>query len=218
MAHINFVMQSIRTTLRRKPAPQGSTPRVLARRRCRTAAAWLAYFRRNAARCRPIPWEMGAQVTAEELTAVVCSLQAWQLGETSDGRHLLAAAARYATRIGDPAYHTAVELFVREEQRHGDLLGRFLDLAGPGRHRHRLGRYLVPRRPLFHHRHGSVDHARGHGRDAGHDLLQRHSLCHGVARASGDLCRSWPTKGRTSSFSVSGWPSCFALGRGLAFG
>src|SRR5262249_57391037 len=80
-----------------------------------------------------IPWERGAEVTPAELAAIARSLQGWQLGETSDGRHLRAAAARYAERVGEPDYLAAVELFIREEQRHGETLGRFLDLAGGGR-------------------------------------------------------------------------------------
>jgi hypothetical protein len=72
-------------------------------------------------------------VTAAELAPIARSLQAWQLGETSDGRHLRDAAARYAEQMDDPEYPPVVELFIREEQRHGELLGRFLDLAGPGR-------------------------------------------------------------------------------------
>jgi hypothetical protein len=98
-----------------------------------TTAEWLVYFRDNAARLRPIPWQAGAEATAEELTSIARSSQAWQLGETSDGRHLRAAAARYAERAGDPDYLPAIDLFIREEQRHGELLGRFLDLAGVGR-------------------------------------------------------------------------------------
>jgi hypothetical protein len=101
--------------------------------RPRTTAEWIAYFRANAARCRSIPWERGAEVTPAQMAAIARSLQAWQLGETSDGRHLRAAAARYADRVGDPDYVRAVELFIGEEQRHGELLGRFLDLAGAGR-------------------------------------------------------------------------------------
>ena len=72
-------------------------------------------------------------MTPAELDAIARSLQAWQLGETSDGNHLRAVAARYAARVGDPDYPSAVELFIREEQRHGELLGRFLDRAGVGR-------------------------------------------------------------------------------------
>ncbi|MGW5441394.1 ferritin-like domain-containing protein [Nocardia asteroides] len=61
------------------------------------------------------------------------SLQAWQLGETSDGRHLAASADRFATATGDPAYRDVIDLFIREEQRHGALLGRVLDDAGIAR-------------------------------------------------------------------------------------
>jgi hypothetical protein len=101
--------------------------------RALTSTEWLDYFRANANQPRPIPWNQGADVTDAELTAIARSLQAWQLGETSDGAHLRAAAARYAAQVGDRDYPRAVELFIREEQRHGEMLGRFLDLAGVGR-------------------------------------------------------------------------------------
>lgn len=98
-----------------------------------STATWLRYFRANAARSRPIPWQRGSGATADELAAIASSLQAWQLGESSEGGHLRGAARRYAERIGDPAYLAVVELFIREEQRHGALLGQFLDRAGVGR-------------------------------------------------------------------------------------
>lgn len=101
--------------------------------RVTTSAEWRAYFEANLARTPDVPWDRGAGVTATEIAAIGRSLQAWQLGETSDGRHLRAAAARYAERIDDPDYPAAVELFIREEQGHGEMLGRFLDLAGVGR-------------------------------------------------------------------------------------
>jgi len=72
-------------------------------------------------------------VTGTELAAIARSLQAWQLGESSDGCHLRAAAARYAEQVNDPDYAVAIDRFIREEQRHGALLGQFLDLAGVGR-------------------------------------------------------------------------------------
>ncbi|MFD3594235.1 ferritin-like domain-containing protein [Nocardia sp. NPDC058640] len=100
-------------------------------RRVRTTQEWLAYFQQNAVRHRPIPWQstdMGA--SPAEMAPIRRSLQAWQLGETSDGRHLAASAARYAATIGDPAYRDVIDLFIWEEQRHGALLGRILDDAG----------------------------------------------------------------------------------------
>jgi len=91
---------------------------------------WLEYFQRNAADEPAVPWELGACITQAELAAIGHSLQAWQLGETSDGRHLRAVARRHAEAIGDPDFPATVDLFIGEEQRHGEMLGRFLDLAG----------------------------------------------------------------------------------------
>jgi hypothetical protein len=116
--------------MRNKRSDQPASP---ARPYILTSSEWLSYCQANLAMCRPIPWERGAEVTPNELVAITRSLRGWQLGETSDGRHLRAAAARYARQIGDPEYLAAVELFIHEEQRHGELLGRFLDLAGVGR-------------------------------------------------------------------------------------
>src|SRR5262249_51142578 len=84
-------------------------PRGGAAPRAGTGGEWLAHFRAGAARQRPVPWEAGAGVGPGELACVAASLQAWQLGETSDGRHLRAAAARHAGRVGDPDYLAAVD-------------------------------------------------------------------------------------------------------------
>jgi hypothetical protein len=98
--------------------------------RARTGTEWLTYFRVNAARRSAVPRETGPGATPAELAAVTASLRGWQLGETSDGNHLRAVAARYAGAIGDADYFRAVEMFIREEQRHGELLGKFLDSVG----------------------------------------------------------------------------------------
>ncbi len=93
---------------------------------------WIDYFRQNLQKKR-IDWSIAPRLTATERAAVITSLQAWQLGETSDGAHLLAAARMYADGIGDRYYCEAVQLFIREEQKHGNNLGRYLDLVGEKR-------------------------------------------------------------------------------------
>lgn len=95
-----------------------------------TSAQWHEHYLKNAGSLLEVPWERGAGITADEKRAVGKSLSAWQLGETSDGRHLLKAAGRYAEEQDDPFFLEAVRLFIQEEQRHGADLGRFLDLAG----------------------------------------------------------------------------------------
>lgn len=95
-----------------------------------SSAEWVAYFRHNAANLLALPWDDGPGATAPELEPVLASLRAWQLGETSDGRQLTASAEAYAVETGDPDFVDAIKLFIAEEQRHGETLGRFLDLAG----------------------------------------------------------------------------------------
>lgn len=111
---------------------------------------WADYFRRNAKQQRVINWEIGAGISKQELE-IATSLKGWQLGETSDGSHLMAAARNYAARVGDPDFVGVIHLFILEEQRHGFNLGRFLDLAGIERARSdwgdtlfRMVRYSIP--------------------------------------------------------------------------
>lgn len=104
-----------------------------------TSAEWVAYFRANRDNLLNVPWETGAGVTPEELAEIVGSLRAWQLGETSDGSRLLRTAEKHAAKIGDPGFVDAIRLFIAEEQRHGEELGKFLDAAGVPRAKHNLG-------------------------------------------------------------------------------
>lgn len=116
-----------------------------------TSAEWVEYFSANRAAWDAIPWDADPGVTRDEIAPILRSIQAWQLGETSDGRHLRAAAQRYSDATGDADFTVAVEYFIYEEQTHGEALGRFLDAIGAPRiHRNwgdtlfRLVRYALP--------------------------------------------------------------------------
>jgi hypothetical protein len=96
------------------------------------SAHWVMHFSRNL-KIERVNWETAPQLTNIEKQNILKSLQAWQLGETSDGQHLLAAARKYADKSNDLIYPLAVELFIREEQKHGNHLGQYLDLIGEKR-------------------------------------------------------------------------------------
>lgn len=93
-------------------------------------ALWVRYFTFNAGAGREIPWRVGADLGDEEARVVVPSLQEFQIGESSDGRRLLRAAARWAGRAGDTSLVEAMSLFVAEERRHASELERFLRVNG----------------------------------------------------------------------------------------
>jgi hypothetical protein len=111
-------------------------------RQITSSAQWIAHFASNAARQREVPWHLGADASDEELALISSSLRGWQLGETSDGSHLLSAARNYAHTTGDDEFIQAAQLFIAEEQRHGANLGRFLDLAGIARAKFDWGDWL----------------------------------------------------------------------------
>lgn len=90
---------------------------------------WLGHFKASATQQR-IDWETPPDVLYEEIKTITTSMQAWQLGETLDDRRLIAASARYAGQINDPVYTEVIKLFIKEEQRHGENLGRYLDAIG----------------------------------------------------------------------------------------
>lgn len=99
---------------------------------------WARFFRYNATQHR-VNWDLAPSITPSETRTILRHLQAWQLGETSDGRHLLHAALLHARKTGDLHFTEAVRLFIKEEQKHGENLGRYLDRIGEPRIRHNWG-------------------------------------------------------------------------------
>lgn len=96
----------------------------------RDSAQWLEYFRTNNAELLAIPWDAGEELSGADKQAIAASVQIFQLGERSEGKHLSKSAKRYAQRTGDQAYYEAMVLFIKEEQRHARDLGRFMELNG----------------------------------------------------------------------------------------
>ena len=87
--------------------------------------SWLQYFQENRLN-RPEPqWEIPPQGDPDVTRALARSLSHFQLGESGEGTHLLREARR--THAGDPAYHEALALFIREEQEHARLLQKLVE-------------------------------------------------------------------------------------------
>jgi hypothetical protein len=88
---------------------------------------WTHYFANNS-KIKRVDWTLSPEISDVERKKILKSLQAWQLGETSEGQHLLHAAEKYSKLIHDAEYPNAVKLFIKEEQKHGNNLGLYLDL------------------------------------------------------------------------------------------
>lgn len=88
--------------------------------------AWLACFERRAADPPLLPAGLEDRLSGEERRRIGRSLAVFQLGESSEGRMLLALARRHAARHGCPALVRITECFIREEQRHAQVLREFM--------------------------------------------------------------------------------------------
>ncbi|MGH2646676.1 MAG: ferritin-like domain-containing protein [Ginsengibacter sp.] len=92
----------------------------------KTSKTWIEHFSTNI-KIQRIDWQIQPSLNNNERKSILPFLKAWQLGETSDGSHLLKASGKYAAKINDPFYVEAVGLFIKEEQKHGNNLGKYLD-------------------------------------------------------------------------------------------
>ncbi|HET7480602.1 MAG TPA: ferritin-like domain-containing protein [Rubrobacteraceae bacterium] len=112
-----------------------TTPQQRVRRGPKSSLGWLEHFRANEE--PEVLTREGPRLSEAEKAAVVASVQEFQLGESSEGRHLHRLAAEHARRTDDEDYLRAIEYFIREEQRHARYLRDFLALEGFGTIKHR---------------------------------------------------------------------------------
>lgn len=109
---------------------------------------WIKHFKHNLTVQR-VDWLLQPNITEIEKENILYSLKAWQLGETSDGHNLIAASAKFAAKNNDPEYLEAIKLFIKEEQKHGENLGIYIDRIGEQRTKRDWGDWLFRRVRYF---------------------------------------------------------------------
>jgi len=92
--------------------------------------AWFVYFSSNAQDNGKICFDQPDFLTSEEILLIGDSIATFQLGEQSEGRGLLKAAKAFADQNDLELVVPITRMFVREEQNHSLLLGKFMGLHG----------------------------------------------------------------------------------------
>jgi hypothetical protein len=85
---------------------------------------WEQYFRFNQGHFDHLEWAPAGRLTGKEKDRISSSIRQFQRGEHSEGKHFL----RFARSLGDESFIKALEIFIREEQDHAAVLGRFMEL------------------------------------------------------------------------------------------
>jgi len=159
-----------------------------------TESDWIQYFLANAAEpC--LPWDDGHRLSGAERAVVIESIQQFQLGENAQGRRLLQRA-----HVLDAEFVQALRLFIKEEQRHSDLLGRFLKAQGSPCFASALGPCRISASARM-GRAGSAHASAGYGRSARDPLLHSSAGCDRIAAAAVDLQPNMNRRNR--AFAVS---------------
>lgn len=91
---------------------------------------WYEHFIDNEFQQLDIPWENDLRISDEEKAAISASIQEFQLGESSEGRHLKRKARSFSNRWQLPFYALTIDTFIKEENRHSAYLGRFMRFQG----------------------------------------------------------------------------------------
>ncbi|MCU0429102.1 MAG: ferritin-like domain-containing protein [Cytophagaceae bacterium] len=91
----------------------------------KTFENWALHFKTN----RPyIHWKENYVLTEKERRAITKAIQVFQKGESSEARSLLAKADNFSKQRNDKSYAEALHHFVKEENRHSEELGKWMDM------------------------------------------------------------------------------------------
>lgn len=88
---------------------------------------WSEHFEQNLTHMEHISWEEENELSPAERRTIGHSIATFQLGENSEGNSFRRAGVEYANETGDYEYLNALDMFIKEENRHSAVLGRFMD-------------------------------------------------------------------------------------------
>lgn len=84
---------------------------------------WQEYFRSNQDHFDHLDWRNDDILTPDERRTILSSICQFQRGEYSEGKHFL----EFAKNMKDESYIQALRFFIKEEQDHAIVLGKFMD-------------------------------------------------------------------------------------------
>lgn len=87
---------------------------------------WLEFFRENDKHRLQIDFSKEPALPSDIKALILPSVSAFQIGEHSDGLHLIKISEAFASKFDEPTYPEVMKLFIREENFHSSYLGEFM--------------------------------------------------------------------------------------------
>lgn len=91
---------------------------------------WISYFKYNNTHLIKLDYSLDHELTDEEKKLIFQSIKAFQIGEGSDGKHLMMVVKSFAEKTNYSDYPKIMDWFILEENRHSQTLKKFMDIYG----------------------------------------------------------------------------------------
>jgi hypothetical protein len=93
---------------------------------CGESRKWFTHFSLRSMTALHVSSNPAVQLTDKERRTITHSIQQFQLGENSSGRHLLERGRNFGRAVNDPLFAGALDIFIKEEQQHSCYLAAFM--------------------------------------------------------------------------------------------
>jgi hypothetical protein len=94
---------------------------------CAESRKWFTHFSLRSMTALHVSSNVAGQLTEKERRTIAPSIQQFQLGEGSRGRHLLERGQKFGRAMNDPMFGAALDIFIKEEQQHSRYLSAFME-------------------------------------------------------------------------------------------
>lgn len=91
---------------------------------------WVAYFKYNNSHLIKLDYSQNNELTPEESDLIFSSVKAFQIGEGSEGKHLLKTVNDFAVKTNYTEYPEIMTWFILEENRHSNTLKKYMEIYG----------------------------------------------------------------------------------------
>lgn len=89
---------------------------------------WIEYFKYNNAHLLFLDFSNNTELTNEEKEIITPSIRAFQIGEGSEGKHLIKTVEKFASKTHYAEYPEIMQWFIKEENRHSQTLKKFMEI------------------------------------------------------------------------------------------
>lgn len=89
---------------------------------------WTAYFKYNNSHLLKLDFSNHSELSDKEIKLITPSIQAFQIGEGSEGRHLFKEVEIFAEKNNYPEYKEIMKWFILEENRHSQTLKKYMEI------------------------------------------------------------------------------------------